>query len=360
VPKSYHRRFQQKGALKRAREDAVPASVEERSVEETHSVQAETIDSSPKEKLIKEIEAMENEMNKKKALLGDIVIRESRDKTRSHPAEPELARDSNEDNDTANNVAIFVEINDNNDEVFVEINEDHVKYFETKFVYILKRGRYYDLTTKLMYRADEFLKLCYKLKTMVLFVDCVMSELWLRAHCRKFVHDITFVQGGDRFIPHDQDRHDPDRYDLLNEWTPDEPDIRYQTQHVNADYFRQLAEYVHPRTFTESFLKPQSVAGKAPFRFDWDMMYYNGCCEYPCTFMYEKYEKGCGSAYHISSKTFASKMREAGLMQANKRHWLTNDSQAVWAGFNAEMIDTELFLLGTPTGAHTKSVRNLC
>ena len=98
-----------------------------------------------------------------------------------------------------------------------------------------------------------------------------------------------------------------------------------------------LKSEVHEKTFTETFLKSKFVPSNGMFAFDWDRMSAGNCFYDTSKMLYEQYRKECKNGPHISTTMFASKIKDLGLIKAQKK-FKSEKPDVVWVGFKRKRV----------------------
>ena len=73
--------------------------------------------------------------------------------------------------------------------------------------------------------------------------------------------------------------------------------------------------------------------------FDWNKINESNCFYYTGKNLYEEYKKQRGNRAHISSTTFSQKLKEIGLIKAQKKMKGSKQADVMWVGFKRKRND---------------------
>lgn len=227
----------------------------------------------------------------------------------------------------------------------VVIDPDHLKWFQSTFCYLANRGKFYDYDSGILYTKKQFFNRCVIKETIVQYVDkwtkkmvkksYESARLWIKDKSQiEVFFDLSHVPGGDRVIPHplgstyENLLNVHEREKAFKELIERDPE-RSQGSDM---FFQRLKSEVHEKTFTETFLKSKLVPPNGMFAFDWDRMNADSCFYDTSKVLYELYKKECENGCYISTTMFASKMKDLGLIKAQKKN-KSDKPDVVWVGF---------------------------
>ena len=99
-------------------------------------------------------------------------------------------------------------------------------------------------------------------------------------------------------------------------------------------FFQTLKKDVNEISFTRMLLSTSAPPVNGMHIFNWNTLSASNCFYDAGKSLYEEYKKQRGDSACMSTQMFASKLKEAGLMKAQKRLKIgKNQAEVVWVGF---------------------------
>jgi hypothetical protein len=135
----------------------------------------------------------------------------------------------------------------------------------------------------------------------------------------------------------------PNNFSLLPEKLVKEREIAFNAighgvGRLQDHFFQELREDVHDKAFIEQFLKSTAcVNGMHPF--DWNKLSESNCFYYMGKTLYHEYRNKLGEGAHISTTMFAQKLKEIGLVKAQKKMNNSKQADVMWVGFKRKRTD---------------------